>query len=90
MDDLARLLKEEPGIKLLRVECHTDNVGVEKFNEELSIGRAAAVVNALVERGIARERLASAGYGGHKPLFPNDTADHRAKNRRCELIAGSL
>ena len=76
----------------VRVEGHTDNVPVvysRRFpsNWELSIKRAVNVVKYFVEVGkIPPQRLSAAGYGESKPLFPNDTQEHRARNRRVEIL----
>ena len=76
----------------VRVEGHTDNVPIvhsRRFpsNWELSIKRAVNVVKYFVEVGkIPPQRLSAAGYGESKPLFPNDTQEHRARNRRVEIL----
>jgi outer membrane protein OmpA-like peptidoglycan-associated protein len=64
---------------------HTDSVGQPDYNLKLSGERAAAVKAWLVSHGIADGRVATNGYGDTKPLVPNDTDEHRAKNRRVEL-----
>ena len=74
----------------LRIEGHTDNVPIHtarySSNWELSAARAVAVVKYFIsECGIAPERLSAAGYADSKPRWPNDTALHRAKNRRVEV-----
>lgn len=65
---------------------HTDNIGSESYNLKLSADRAEAVYNALIEKGIEAFRLTSKGYGSSKPLAPNDSDEHRALNRRTEMI----
>ena len=76
----------------VRVEGHTDNVPVvhsKRFpsNWELSIKRAVNVVKFFVEIGkIPPQRLSAVGYGESKPLFSNDTTEHRAANRRVEIL----
>ena len=75
----------------VRVEGHTDNVPIftEKFesNWELSTGRAANVVKYFIDEGnVAPQRLSAVGYGESKPLVPNDTPEHRARNRRVEIV----
>ena len=75
-------------IRRCRIEVagHTDNTGGADHNMKLSLGRAAAVVNALVGGyGIERTRLLPKGYGDTKPVAPNDSDQGRAKNRRVEL-----
>jgi OOP family OmpA-OmpF porin len=85
--EVARLLKESPGLKLT-VEGHTDDVGPRAANEKLARDRAAAVVDALAAAGVSRDRLKSAGPGPAKPLADNATSEGRAKNRRMELVKG--
>ena len=75
----------------VRVEGHTDNVPIftEEFesNWELSTGRAVNVVKHFIEEGnVAPQRLSAVGYGESKPLVPNDTPEHRARNRRVEIV----
>jgi chemotaxis protein MotB len=75
----------------IRVEAHTDNVPTNNpaypTNWELSVARAVAIVRFLSEDcGIAPERLSAAGYGEYQPLVPNDTREHRAINRRAEIV----
>jgi OmpA-OmpF porin, OOP family len=83
--EVAKLLKADPTLKL-EVAGHTDNTGSAAHNLQLSAGRAAAVVNALVMGyGIDRARLVAKGYGDTKPVAPNDSEQNRAKNRRVEL-----
>ncbi len=65
------------------VEGHTDSLGDDSYNQQLSQRRAQAVVDLLVnEHGIARERLQPVGYGETRPVASNDTAEGRAENRR--------
>jgi outer membrane protein OmpA-like peptidoglycan-associated protein len=86
LEQIALLLKANPGIKLI-VAGHTDNQGGFDYNVELSRRRAAAVVNALVaEYAILRDRLTPFGAGMAAPAATNTTEDGRAKNRRVELV----
>ncbi len=86
LEEIAKLLREDAGMKLL-VVGHTDNIGAFEFNRDLSARRAAAVVAALVGRsGIARERLFPFGVAFASPIASNATAEGRAKNRRVELV----
>lgn len=71
----------------LSIGGHTDNVGSDAANLDLSQRRSAAVRRALVERhGIAADRLVTAGYGEGAPKDTNDTPEGRARNRRVELM----
>lgn len=73
--------------KKLRIEIsgHTDNVGSESYNTNLSNERAQSVVNYLVSKGIDISRLSYKGYGPSKPIDTNDTEEGRANNRRVEF-----
>ncbi|WP_172795590.1 OmpA family protein [Paludibacter jiangxiensis] len=81
---LGRFLLEYPSVKIL-IEGHTDNVGTESYNMELSGKRAKAVVDFLMTGGIAADRVNFKGYGATRPLATNDTEQGRALNRRTEI-----
>jgi outer membrane protein OmpA-like peptidoglycan-associated protein len=84
--EIAEVLKKEPDWKL-SVEGHTDNVGGDKHNLDLSQRRAASVIAALTTRyQISADRLSPAGFGASKPKATNDTVEGRALNRRVELV----
>lgn len=74
----------------IRVEGHTDDIPISTTqfpsNWELSSARAISVVRYLESRGISSGRLSAAGYGEFHGIFPNDTTEHRAKNRRVEIL----
>ena len=75
----------------IRIEGHTDNLPIhtDRFpsNWELSTARAVNVLRYFIGKGkIAKERLSAVGFGEFQPIFPNDTAEHRAKNRRVEIV----
>jgi OmpA-OmpF porin, OOP family len=77
-------MKKDPSWVLV-VEGHTDNIGGDLRNQDLSSRRAAAVKAALVERGVSADRLNTAGCGASVPRETNDTLAGRARNRRVEL-----
>src|SRR6185369_1993632 len=79
------ILTQHPEITRLQVEGHTDNHGAAAMNRQLSAKRAAAVVKWLVSRGVAANRLASAGFGAERPIDSNQTEAGRKRNRRVEL-----
>lgn len=65
---------------------HTDNTGNPKYNEELSLRRAAAVRDFLIAGGAPPEKLRIVGMGRDEPLASNDTKEGRAQNRRVEVF----
>ena len=84
--EIADALNHNPAWKL-RVEGHTDNIGGDQYNLDLSQRRAEAVKLALVTRyHIAADRLTPQGFGATRPKEPNDTLAGRARNRRVELV----
>ena len=85
LDEIAQVMEKHPDWKL-SVSGHTDNVGGDAYNLDLSKRRAAAVKQALVTRyHIAPDRLSTNGYGASSPIDTNDTLEGRARNRRVEL-----
>jgi outer membrane protein OmpA-like peptidoglycan-associated protein len=64
---------------------HTDNVGSQKFNQDLSLKRAQAVKNWLVKKGIKSNRMRTVGRGLNEPVASNETEEGRAENRRMEF-----
>lgn len=84
LDRLVQLLNENPTLKI-EIGGHTDNVGKPADNLVLSNNRARAVVNYLLQRGIAAQRLSAKGYGETRPVADNRTEEGRAQNRRTEM-----
>jgi outer membrane protein OmpA-like peptidoglycan-associated protein/tetratricopeptide (TPR) repeat protein len=84
LDKIVQLLTENPMVKI-QITGHTDNVGKPADNLALSNNRARAVVNYLVQKGIALQRLSFKGFGETKPVAANTSEDGRAKNRRTEM-----
>ena len=82
---LAAFLVSHPEISV-ELAGHTDNVGSETYNLKLSQDRAEVVCQALITKGINENRLTAKGYGSTKPLYPNDSDEHRALNRRTEMV----
>jgi outer membrane protein OmpA-like peptidoglycan-associated protein len=82
---VAALLNEYSDVRL-RVEGHTDSRGTAQRNLKLSADRAVAVMNFLIDQGIAEGRLEAKGYGAERPRVSNDTAEGRAQNRRVSLV----
>ena len=84
LERLQKLLVETPALRL-EISGHTDNVGNDAYNKDLSQRRAKAVVDYLVGKGIDKGRLTFAGYGDTQPVAPNATKAGRQLNRRTEF-----
>jgi outer membrane protein OmpA-like peptidoglycan-associated protein len=85
LEQITKLLAQDPRLQLF-VVGHTDGVGAAEGNVKLSQDRAAAVVQALVAKGVAAARLKPMGLGPYAPVATNRTDDGRARNRRVELV----
>lgn len=85
LNRLLTLLKENIGINAL-IEGHTDNVGTDEMNKELSMQRAQSVGVFLSANGISATRITAIGYGKAYPITSNDDATGRQMNRRVEII----
>jgi len=70
----------------LEVEGHTDSIGGDDYNQQLSEKRAQAVRDYLVQQGIAQESIVARGLGKSSPVASNDTPEGRQQNRRVELV----
>ncbi len=89
LDEAAKLLKENPTIKV-EIGGHTDSRGSAARNQRLSEARAISVRNYLINRhGITGDRLTAVGYGEDMPMETNKTARGRAANRRIEFVVMS-
>ncbi len=86
MDRIAEVLEERTDLELIRIEGHTSSEGSERYNQDLSERRAASVRQALIDRGIAPDRLESVGFGESQPIATNDTDEGREQNRRVEFV----
>jgi outer membrane protein OmpA-like peptidoglycan-associated protein len=84
LNRLAGILKQNPDVKI-EISGHTDDVGSDDYNLELSLGRAQAVVDYLAAQGCSRLNLKPRGYGEARPVEPNQTESGRAANRRVEF-----
>ncbi len=85
LDDVANAMKDNPQIRKLRIEGHTDSQGSDTSNLKLSQRRADAVMLALIKRKVDPARMIAIGYGEEQPIADNATAAGRATNRRTEF-----
>ncbi len=84
LDEIAKVFKENPNY-IIEVQGHTDNVGKEEVNRNLSEKRAQAVRDYLVKAGVDSSHMTANGYGSTVPIADNSTKAGRAKNRRVEF-----
>jgi len=84
LDKLADLMASKPSSKL-SLKGYTDSQGQSARNLELSTGRATAIKDYLVQKGIDGSRITAEGFGAANPVATNRTAAGRAKNRRVEF-----
>jgi outer membrane protein OmpA-like peptidoglycan-associated protein len=85
LDRVSAYMTQYPKTRLI-VEGHTDNKGSEMTNLALSQERAQSVADALVMRGIPRDRIDTVGRGPALPVASNNTAEGRQQNRRVEMV----
>jgi outer membrane protein OmpA-like peptidoglycan-associated protein len=80
LQSITAILKEYPNSKF-QIEGHCDSDGSNELNQTLSENRAHAVVNYLIENGIAEDRLKHTGFGETKPIASNKTAKGKAEQK---------
>lgn len=85
LDRLASTLNQHP-VTTVTIVGHTDSTGSDAVNDPLSINRAAATRDYLVQRGVSAQRIAIDGRGSRQPVADNSTAAGRAMNRRVEIF----
>lgn len=85
LDEFIEYLQENSKIKII-IHGHTDDVGDDQSNLELSTARAHTVMQYLQDNGIEGERLNHRGFGESAPVASNSTEDGRALNRRTEFV----
>jgi outer membrane protein OmpA-like peptidoglycan-associated protein len=87
---VAGIVSGHPGLRL-DVEGHTDSVGGDAYNQQLSEQRGSSVRDYLTQQGMATNSVSAKGFGKNQPIATNDTASGRQQNRRVELvISGDL
>ncbi len=85
LEKVIKLMEANPELHI-ELSAHTDDIGTDAYNDQLSAKRGEATLEYLVKKGIDRARLTSVGYGKHRPLVPNDSDENRAINRRVEFM----
>lgn len=85
VDAVATTLLGNPQLTLVEIQGHADERGADEYNIRLTRDRAAAVLEAMVERGVPRERLRSAGYGERCPVDDSSNREAWEQNRRVEF-----
>ena len=86
MNEITQVVQDNPRIKKISIEGHTDSDGGTRYNKKLSQKRADSVMSYLVEHGVDEARLEAVGHGEDKPIATNDTEEGKEKNRRVEFI----
>ncbi|ACE06635.1 hypothetical protein Aasi_1325 [Candidatus Amoebophilus asiaticus 5a2] len=81
LDRLVAFLKTNPDITI-ELEGHTDHIGSDEYNQQLSTKRAKAIYEYLLQAGIANDRVNYKGYGKTRPIAPNDSQENQQLNRR--------
>ena len=84
LDEVANILSENQNL-LIDIEGHSDSIGSQKINKQLSAKRASAIFDYLVSKGVNADRILTIGYGSEKPIADNSNEEGRAQNRRVEL-----
>src|SRR3546814_13891726 len=84
LDNVAGTLQQY-NQTIIEVAGHTDSVGTDSYNQQLSQQRAEAVANYLNSRGVMRDRMITVGSGDPRPTASNDTDTDRAENRRAQI-----
>jgi OOP family OmpA-OmpF porin len=85
LNQVLKILQTTPQMTKLRIEGHTDSDGKPDQNQQISLDRANAVVKWLVDKGVPAGRLSAVGCAAKDPLVPNDTPEHKQRNRRTEF-----
>nr|PZN51749.1 MAG: hypothetical protein DIU61_12765 [Bacteroidota bacterium] len=84
LDKVVAFLQQNPTVEI-EIAGHTDYMGSDEYNLNLSQGRCQSVVDYLVSQGIDAYRLTAHGYGESRPIDTNETDQGRANNRRVEF-----
>jgi len=82
--EFVKIIQQQDSQNIL-IEGHTDDIGEEDYNQDLSERRAHTIYETLKANGVEQERLIIRGIGEHKPIAPNTMEEGRQKNRRVEI-----
>ena len=82
---VSGIVLAHPGL-MLQIEGHTDSVGTDDFNQQLSERRAGSVRDFLADQGVSGSSITARGFGKSQPVAANDTPEGRQRNRRVEII----
>lgn len=85
LDKITEIMKAKKDVELVEVEGHADHQGDARANVTLTENRAKSVVEALVKRGVERNRLVARGYGEYCPIEAGETPQAHEANRRVEF-----
>jgi outer membrane protein OmpA-like peptidoglycan-associated protein len=82
---ISGIVLAHPGLNL-QIEGHTDSVGSDEFNQQLSERRADSVRDFLAQQGVSASSIAARGFGKTQPVATNDSPEGRQRNRRVEIV----
>jgi OOP family OmpA-OmpF porin len=86
LDEIVAVIRDNPHIRKIAIEGHTDSDGGDSYNLKLSDDRAKSVQAYLVDHGIEADRLTAKGFGETKPIGDNATDAGKEQNRRVEFL----
>jgi outer membrane protein OmpA-like peptidoglycan-associated protein len=86
IDMLAEQMKQDMPDTSLVILGHTDSIGSDEYNDNLSISRSASVMQQLAQRGVNLKQMSTVGIGETQPIATNATEDGRSQNRRVEFV----
>ncbi|MDD4148649.1 MAG: OmpA family protein [Bacteroidales bacterium] len=89
LNRLFEIIKSKPSLRI-EIRGHTDNIGSNSYNKTLSVKRAAAVYDYLIEKGLDKLGMKYRGFGNRVPVSDNETEEGRRLNRRVEIIIVEL
>lgn len=84
IDNIVELLKQNPKMQI-EISGHTDDIGTDSYNLDLSRKRALEVYKSITAKGINDAQVTYVGYGDSRPIVPNTTEINRQSNRRIEF-----